>query len=108
MKNFNIPYLLFFIAAFAFTSVSAQTQKPAVQKASAKSESIQKQAPQKQSPTATPVNPAASSSNDALITDGPVLNDAVINVKDEKQYMEQKKKALEEKNKSGEKSGSPK
>ena len=88
---------------FAFTSLSAQTQNTADEKANSKPGS-----------TYTPIPPAAQQQNNevqdpALKQELPEINDAVINVKDEQQYLEQKKRAQEQnKSKSETENNTPK
>jgi len=82
MKNFRTPIsLTMLVVAFSFTAAFGQTQKAAEKKADVKVEQI---TPQEEN-AAVPVEKK----------DLPVINDAIINIKEQEQYVEQKKKEQE-------------
>ena len=97
MKRFFTLLPILFLAMLWGLHSSAQTQTPGGQKTVIESNTTH-QPSHLQNTTVAPAQTGTPTQNDALVTDGPVLNDAVINVKDEKLYYEQKKKEQGKKN----------
>jgi hypothetical protein len=88
-----LPTVLVIIIVAAFSSNSAVAQKisESSSKPAVKTKAItSQQKPAGKETSSVTDNKSTTPNNDAIVN-GPVLNDAIVNVKDEQKYLEEKK-----------------